>query len=299
MDVGELRQWPDAKQKWLGRGSFGEVFRALYCGTPAAVKELLTGNDQMAAVRREAREELKKEIGILSALRHPNIVCMIAFDSKYIVMDMYQGNARKLRSLGDVAIVGRDCMRGISYMHLHDKCVVHGDIKPDNILVNYDSNGNISKAALGDVGLARACATALRDRGFQGTPGYTPMPNPVVDSMHDVYALAVSLLDAFLGKDPGDVHASNSEHNLDDNTSSFLTQIPDPAYKDVISIMLSTYSRNKMAKTKKGELLRDIIFDWDSITNNLYANSGMSSVGSSDQSMDALTAMSISNSSHY
>ncbi|CAM9092571.1 unnamed protein product [Ectocarpus sp. 12 AP-2014] len=295
MDVGELRQWPDAQQKWLGRGSFGEAFRALYCGTPAAVKELLTGKDQMAAVRREAREELKREIGILSALRHPNIVCMIAFDSRYIVMDMYQGNARKLRSLEDVAIVGRDCMRGISYMHLHGKCIVHGDIKPDNILVNYDPNGNISKAALGDVGLARACAKALRDRDFQGTPGYTPAPNPVVHSMHDLYSLAVSLLDAFLGESPGDVHASNEDYNLDDNTSCFLTRVPDPAYRDVISDMLSTYLLEKVSKAEKGELLRDIIFGWDTIANNLHANSGMSSVISSDRSMDALTAMSVIN----
>lgn len=253
----------------------------------------------MAEVRREAREELKKEIGILSALRHPNIVCMIAFDSKYIVMDMYQGNARKLRSLGDMAIVGRDCMRGVSYMHLHGKCVVHGDIKPDNILVNYDANGNVSKAALGDVGLARACATALRDRGFQGTPGYTSMPNPVVDSMHDVYSLAVSLLDAFLGKDPGDVHASNDKYSLDDNTSSFLTQLSDSAYRDVVSKMLSTYIRNKGSKAEKGELLRDIMFGWDSIANNLYANSGMSQISiPSGQSVDPLTAMSVVNTSY-
>lgn len=110
------------------------------------MKELLTGQDQMAEVRRQAKQELKQEIDILSEFRHPNIVLMIAHDSQYIVMDMYKGNAKNLKSSDEVAVVARDCMRGIAYMHLHSKCVIHGDIKPDNILVETDSHGNISKA---------------------------------------------------------------------------------------------------------------------------------------------------------
>lgn len=272
LDVVELTQWPEPSQKWLGRGSFGEVFRALYCGTPVAVKELLTGKNQMAALRKEAREELRQEVAILHQFRHPNIVCMVAYDSKYIVMDMYKGNARKLKSLNEVAVVGRDCMRALAYMHLHGKCVVHGDIKPDNILVNHDVRGGVAKAALGDVGLARSCAKAMRERGFSGTPGYTPMPNPVVDSTHDIFSLAVSLLDAFLGAEPGDVHAGNDEYNLEDNTLGFVARLTDPAFRKVVSDMLSCYhdsnnSCRKKGKKQKGEFVRHVLFQWEDIVN--------------------------------
>lgn len=267
LDANELKKWPNKEESFLGRGSFGNVFRALYCGTPVAVKELLTGRDQMPELRREAKAELKKEIKILSEFRHPNIVLMIAHDSRYIVMHMYKGSAKNLKSLDEVAVVGRDCMRGIAYMHLHSKCVMHGDIKPDNILVETDSYGSITKAALGDVGLARACARAMRATGLRGTPGYMPMPNPVVDSTHDIFALAVSLLDAFLGTGSGTVHASNPEYHLDDNTMQFVAQIADRGVRAVLADMLLAYRNGALRNNakKRGTYIRHILFQWEKI----------------------------------
>ena len=267
MNTEELKRWPFPNEEFLGRGSFGNVRRALYCDTPVAVKELLTGMDQMPEVRSEARKELLKEIGTLKDLSHPNIVCMIAYDSRYIVMDMYKGSAKKLRTLAEVAVVGRDCMRGLAYMHLHGKCVVHGDIKPDNILVNTDSYGMITKAALGDVGLAATCAKYMNKRGFSGTPGYMPMPNPVVDSTHDIYALAVSLLDAFLGTRQGEVHARNDDYNLDDNTGAALARLQDPSYNRVIADMLVPYENGAVKNNakKKGDFIRYIVVQWENI----------------------------------
>lgn len=267
MNVAHLKRWPFPEQEFLGRGSFGNVKRALYCDTPVAVKELRTGQNQMRSVRAQAKAELVKEIGILEDLSHPNIVCMIAYDSQYIVMDMYKGKAKKIKTLGEVAVVGRDCMRGIAYMHLHGKCIVHGDIKPGNILVNTDSSGNITRAALGDVGLAGTCAKYMQKKGFSGTPGYMPMPNPVVDSTHDIFALAVSLLDAFLGDRQGAVHARNDEHNLEDNTMAALAQFPDQVYQRVITEMLMSYGNGalKNSAKKRGDFIRTIIVEWENL----------------------------------
>ncbi|CAN0564463.1 unnamed protein product [Ectocarpus sp. 12 AP-2014] len=273
MNLQQLKRWPFPEQEFLGRGAFGNVRRGLYCGTPVAVKELLTGKDQMYEVRRQAKEELLKEIGFLMEFRHPNIVCMIAYDSRYIVMDMYKGNAKKLRSMDEVAVVGRDCMRGISYMHMHGRCVIHGDIKPDNILVNIDSKGTIYTAALGDVGLARSCAKCMRTKGFGGTPGYMPMPNPVIDSTHDIYALAVSLLDAFLGSYPGDVHTRNDKHGLEDNTTVALEQFPHQDFQKVLSDMLMSYSDGALKKngTKKGDFVQDVVVQWENLVSRTSA----------------------------
>ena len=298
MNVAHLKRWPFPEQEFLGRGSFGNVKRALYCDTPVAVKELLTGQRQMRSVRAQAKAELVKEIGILKDLSHPNIVCMIAYDSQYIVMDMYKGNAKKINTLGEVAVVGRDCMRGIAYMHLHGKCIVHGDIKPDNILVNTDASGNITKAALGDVGLAGTCAKYMQKKRFSGTPGYMPMPNPVVDSTHDIFALAVSLLDAFLGNGQGAVHARNDAHNLEDNTMAALAQFPDQVYQRVISAMLMSYSNGALKHNakKRGDFIRTIIVEWE----NLVSGSNVSApkitsyaAGMSVANTSRMTSMSV------
>jgi len=275
LNVAHLKRWPFPEEEFLGRGSFGNVKRALYCDTPVAVKELLTGQDQMQSVRVQAKVELVKEIGILKDLSHPNIVCMIAYNSQYIIMDMYKGNAKRIKTISEVAVVGRDCMRGIAYMHLHGKCVVHGDIKPDNILVNMDSSGVIVKAALGDVGLAGTCAKYMRKKSFSGTPGYMPMPNPVVDSTHDIYALAVSLLDAFVGNRQGSVHARNDDHGLEDNTMAAVEQFPDQVYQRVLSAMLMSYANGALKNNarKRGDFIRDVIVDWENIvaTSNVTA----------------------------
>ena len=275
INIEELKKWPFPEQAFLGRGSFGTVTRGLYCNTPVAVKELLTGKEQMVELRRQAMAELLEEISILMEFRHPHIVCMVAFNSTYIVMEMYKGNARKLNSLDEVAVVGRDCMRGLAYMHLHDKCFIHGDVKPENILVNYDSFKNITKAALGDLGLARSCVQCLTKKEFSGTPGYMPMPNPCVDTTHDIYALAVSLLDAFLGSYPGEVHASNEEYNLDDNTMATLARFPDQHYQKVISDMLAAYKNGVQNKPeeKKAKFVRSVMLQWENIvsTSNVAA----------------------------
>lgn len=304
MNTEELKRWPFPNEEFLGRGSFGNVKRALYCDTPVAVKELLTGNNQMPEVRSQARKELLREIGILQNLSHPNIVCMIAYNSQYIVMDMYKGSAKKIRTLAEVAVVGRDCMRGLAYMHLHGKCIVHGDIKPDNILVNIDSYGMITKAALGDVGLAATCAKYINQRGFSGTPGYMPMPNPVVDSTHDIYALAVSLLDAFLGTSQGEIHARNDEYNLDDNTGAALARLQDPRYSKVISDMLVAYENGavKNNANKKGDFIRYIVVQWEDIVTgsgvaapkiDSYGSNSTMSLSVSVPAPSPLTAMSL------
>jgi len=295
MNLEQLKRWPFPEQEFLGRGAFGNVMRGLYCGAPVAVKELLTGKNQMSEVRRQAKEELLKEIGTLMEFRHPNIVCMIAYDAKYIVMDMYKGNAKKLKSLDEVAVVGRDCMRGISYMHLHARCVVHGDIKPDNILVNIDSKGVIYKAALGDVGLARSCAKCMQRKGFAGTPGYMPMPNPVVDSTHDVYALAVSLLDAFLTSGSGHVHTRSDHHGLEDNTMVALGQVPHQGHQKVLSDMLASYRNGALKNnaTNKGIFLQDISVQWENLVSSGSAPAPKITSYASGPAQTSVTSMSI------
>ena len=157
----------------LGRGSFGVVTKGLYCETPVAVKELISEDIKEL-------DNLKEEIETLRDFTHPNIVSMLEYNDKFIVMELFDGNAEYKKgndmTFKELAIIGRDCMRAITYMNLHNYCLIHADIKPENILVKRDNNGRIYKAVLGDVGLAMACG--FKFKGYIGTCLLYTSPSP-------------------------------------------------------------------------------------------------------------------------
>lgn len=179
----------------LGEGSFGIVRKKIYAALPVAVKTLKKGSGQ------EAFEELQKEQEYLLTLRHPHIINIIAYDDKNIIMELADGNASRHFEPHDIYLIGRDCMRALLFMHMHDECIMHGDIKPANIVLygNYDENGKrtVSRALLADVGLSRACNHGKT--GFFGTRGYMPKleRDESPNSFHDIFALAVSLMSMF------------------------------------------------------------------------------------------------------
>jgi len=181
-------------QTKLGEGSFGIVRKKLYASLPVAVKTLKSSD-------KEAFEELRREQEYLLTLRHPNIINIIAYDEKNIVMELADGNASQHFATDDIHLIGRDCMRALLFMHAHDKCIMHGDIKPENIVLygNYDQNGNrvVSRALLADVGLSRACNHGKT--GFFGTKGYMPQlkSGESPNSFHDIFALSVSLMSMY------------------------------------------------------------------------------------------------------
>ena len=59
-------------QEVIGGGGFGQVWKAIWRGTPVAVK-VLTGSAQNTHVARAILEEFKAEINLLKGMRHPNI----------------------------------------------------------------------------------------------------------------------------------------------------------------------------------------------------------------------------------
>ena len=71
----------------IGKGTFGSVFRATWCGTPHAVKELHLGDTSDTKL-----EALTKEADLLSALQHTNVVHMMGGDWKaakpFIVLEL-------------------------------------------------------------------------------------------------------------------------------------------------------------------------------------------------------------------
>lgn len=141
----------------LARGGFGAVYLAAWADSDVVVKEI---DIETQAERRS----FLKEVKIWSRLRHPHIVSFLGAnhrDKPYFIVCEYASNGtfydyyssperpprRVWRALYQVAA-------GLQY--LHEQNIIHGDLKPDNIMMS--DNG---AAKLIDFGLSfRAHATS-------------------------------------------------------------------------------------------------------------------------------------------
>ncbi|KAL1868433.1 hypothetical protein VTK73DRAFT_3672 [Phialemonium thermophilum] len=160
--------WDDSK--WMkgaliGSGSFGCVYLALHAvtGELLAVKQVETpapgANGQNDARKKSMIEALKREISLLRDLRHPNIVqylgCGSSAEYLNIFLEYVPGGSVQtmLNSYGAlpeplVRSFVRQILNGLSYLHNRD--IIHRDIKGANILV--DNKGTIK---ISDFGISK------------------------------------------------------------------------------------------------------------------------------------------------
>nr|GEV15820.1 leucine-rich repeat protein [Tanacetum cinerariifolium] len=114
-------------------------------------------------------------------------------------------NTSKLNLLQRINIL-KDVATALDY--LHNRCqttIVHGDLKPSNILLDDDMVAHV-----GDFGLARLLGTDLNQNsstGVRGTIGYAPPEYGIGNQMTssgDVYSFGILLLEVMSGKKPID-----------------------------------------------------------------------------------------------
>ena len=192
-----------------------EVLGSLACGGMA---DVLVAHDRrlqrdvaLKVARATAttdRARFDAEIRLLASLQHPHLVRM--FDAgvhegdAFLVLELADGPTLGAQLCsGPVSdeqwrALGRDLAGALA--HVHDRGIVHRDVKPANVLTAADG-----RWLLADFGIARLLdATGLTATGTAvGTPAYLA-PEQVTGgcatSASDVYALGLVLLEAATGR---------------------------------------------------------------------------------------------------
>jgi serine/threonine-protein kinase len=137
----------------VGAGSFATVYRAkdTELGREVAIKQI---HDQYLQMP-EQMDRYWQEAQLLAQLQHPNIITFFDIDRErgWLIMELMQGNLSNRISteqldLKSVRTSLAHCLRALKY--LHSQGIVHGDIKPANMMI--DSRKRIK---IGDFGLSR------------------------------------------------------------------------------------------------------------------------------------------------
>lgn len=161
----ETDSWENVKYMkgaLIGQGSFGSVYLALHAvtGELMAVKQVALPTVGTADPRKTSMlDALKREIGLLRELKHPNIVQYLGSNSDEthlnIFLEYVPGGsvATMLVNYGPlleplVANFVRQILTGLAY--LHSKDIIHRDIKGANILV--DNKGRVK---ISDFGISK------------------------------------------------------------------------------------------------------------------------------------------------
>ncbi|XP_059958660.1 serine/threonine-protein kinase Nek1 isoform X1 [Mesoplodon densirostris] len=184
----------------IGEGSFGKAIlvKSIEDGRQYVIKEI-----NISSMSSKEREESRREVAVLANMKHPNIVqYRDSFEengSLYIVMDYCEGgdlfkriNAQKGVLFQEDQILDWFVQICLALKHVHDRKILHRDIKSQNIFLTKD--GTIQ---LGDFGIARVLnSTVELVRTCIGTPYYLSpeiCENKPYNNKSDIWALGCVL----------------------------------------------------------------------------------------------------------
>ncbi|XP_065881190.1 G-type lectin S-receptor-like serine/threonine-protein kinase At1g34300 [Euphorbia lathyris] len=196
----------------LGAGGFGAVYKGVLANKTVVAVKRLEGIEQ-------GEKQFRMEVATISSTHHLNLVRLIGFCSEgrhrllvYEFMKngsldnfLFSAEEQSAKFLNwqqrfNIAI---GTARGITYLHEECRdCIVHCDIKPENILLDENYNAKVS-----DFGLAKLVNPkehrSITLKSVRGTRGYLApewLANLPITSKSDVYSYGMVLLEIVSGR---------------------------------------------------------------------------------------------------
>lgn len=192
----------------LGRGGMGAVYRALDTSLQRYVALKIIRQFGDGSSSGERRSRLKQEAVAQARLNHQHVVTIFFVGEQdgqpFFAMELVPG--KNLSEVGREGLLDFFPLADIAIdttsalLHAEHSGIVHGDIKPSNLLL--DATGQVK---LGDFGLARFLSDEQRREGLSGTLDYMApelLGGHPATHQSDMYALGATLHELSYGKPP-------------------------------------------------------------------------------------------------
>jgi serine/threonine protein kinase len=214
----ELVTAEDGKPVELGRGAMGVTYKALDINlrcpvTLKVISERYLGDES-------ARLRFVREARAAASVRHPNVASVFHLGrtggSYFYAMEFVEGEtlAQLIKRTGILEVklaleIATQVAAGLAA--IHERNLVHRDIKPTNIMVRLKEEEGSVTAKIIDLGLAKTVdGSALEARisspgAFAGTPEFASPEQFAgigVDIRSDLYSLGVVLWELVTGQAP-------------------------------------------------------------------------------------------------
>ncbi|KDP30661.1 hypothetical protein JCGZ_16686 [Jatropha curcas] len=196
----------------LGAGGFGAVYKGILANRTVVAIKRLEGIEQ-------GEKQFRMEVATISSTHHLNLVRLIGFCSegrhRLLVYEFMKNGSLDnfLFSMNEDSgkflnwehrfNIALGTARGITYLHEECRdCIVHCDIKPENILLDENYNAKVS-----DFGLAKLINPKDHRyrtlKSVRGTRGYLApewIANLPITSRSDIYSYGMVLLEIVSGR---------------------------------------------------------------------------------------------------
>ncbi|XP_056167200.1 U-box domain-containing protein 35-like isoform X2 [Syzygium oleosum] len=237
-----------AESHKVGEGGYGPVFKCYLDHTPVAVKVLRPDAAQ-------GRSQFQQEVEVLSRIRHPNMVLLLGACPEYgcLVYEymangsleerLFQRRKSPVLSWQIRFKIAAEIATGLLFLHqTKPEPLVHRDLKPGNILLDYNYISKIS-----DVGLARLVPPSVAETVTQyrmtSTAGTFCYIDPeyqqtgMLGVKSDVYSFGIVLLQLITAKSPMGITHHISKSIEKGNFSEMLDpEVPDWPVEEALSL---------------------------------------------------------------
>ncbi|CAM6127938.1 unnamed protein product [Calypogeia fissa] len=238
------------QENYIAEGGYGFVYKGrLEGGQEIAVK-------QYKAASSQGDDEFNSEVEVLKHAQHRNLVILIGYckenQRRLLVYEFVCNKSLDVHlSAKNVNVlewqwrwkIAVGAARGLRYLHEECRvgCIVHRDMRPNNILLTHDF-----VPMVGDFGLARSQPSGdeAEETRVIGTLGYLApeyAESGSITEKADVYSFGVVLLELITGRKAIDATRARGETCLTEWArpmihSGMIGDIVDPRLKDVYNV---------------------------------------------------------------